>query len=185
MRRALILCVVAALLGAAALAAASGPAFSSDNGSVVATVNVAPPPAPCITLSTTAVDFGTLSFADPAAASTPLVTASPAVHVTSCSTADEKLMLAASDATTTSGGTWHDAAAYYPNTCSAGPNAYEPQWSSPTRGGLLYNTPTQITPTLLAAQGFDVRFLMRMPCRGSAGAGETATMTFTTLAVLA
>jgi len=181
------LLLVPALLGAAVLAATAGPALSSDNGSVVGTVQVAQPPAPCITLSTDAIDFGTLQFSDPAAASTPLATGSPAVHVTSCSTADENLFASAS-AATASGGTWSlpSPAQLGPgNTCAYGPNVYEPQWGSPVGGGFLYGTATQIPPAIPAAQGMDVRFKIKMPCRGSVGAGATASMTFTTTAVLA
>jgi hypothetical protein len=177
--------VLLALLSFLAVLGAAGPAFTADNGSVAATVSVAQPPAPCITLSTGAVDFGTLPFSDPAAASTPISVASPGVHVTSCSTADENISLAASDATTASGGTWDGASSAFSNTCSLGPNVYEPYYGSPNGGGLLYNTPTQVGPVLGAAQGEDLTLKMRMPCRGSVGAGGTASITFTTLAALA
>jgi len=178
--------ILAAAMAATALVSAAMPAFSADSGSVVATVAVTLPPAPCITLSTGAVDFGTQSFSDPAAASTPIVDASPAVHVTSCSTAVEKLSLSASDATTISGA-WHISSTPPNNTCSLGPNVYEALYGPPGIKNFFYGNPTPVANqgTLAVGGATDLIFSLRMPCRGSAGAGETATMTFTTLAVLA
>jgi hypothetical protein len=187
MRKRLRLAV--ALISATALAASAVPAFTADNGSVVATVSIAPPPAPCLTLSTGAVNFGTLPFSDPAAASTPTNSASPGVRVTSCGTADEKIFLAASDATTASGGSWDVASSSSSNTCSHGSNVYEPHYASPLGSGRLYNPrndgsfATQLT-VLSDGTLVDLTFRIQMPCRGSVGAGETASMTFMTLAVV-
>ena len=51
-------------LALAALVAAVGavPAFTADNGTIVGTVTAGAPPAPCIQLSTTTFDYGTLAF---------------------------------------------------------------------------------------------------------------------------
>jgi hypothetical protein len=176
------------LLGVAVLAAGAVPAFTADSGSVVATVNVGAPPAPCLTLSTSAVDFGTLPFSDPAAASTPTERASPSVHVASCSTAPEVVWLGANDATTASGGTWGiPGGLNSENTCSLGPNLYLPSYatSSPFLGaGRLYRSWVSL-PTFAPNAGTDLTFQIQMPCQGSVGAGETASMTFTVAATIA
>jgi hypothetical protein len=179
-----------ALIGATALAASAVPAFTADNGSVVATVSVAPPPAPCIMLTPGSIGFGTLPFSDPAAASTPLQDASPQVHFTSCATAGENLFLAASDATTASGGSWDVPNFGNDNTCTSGSNLYQPYFASFAFGsGRLYNPAADGTyftrvGAFSAGQAADLKFQINMPCRGSAGAGEIVSMTFSALAVL-
>jgi hypothetical protein len=182
--------MLVALMAATALAGSAVPALSAGNGSVAGTVQAAVPPAPCITLSGTTVDFGTLSFSDPAAASTPITSATPGIRVTSCSTASQTVFGAASDATMPSGGRW-DAGNAFSNTCAIGLNTYEALWGTPVGGGQLYNpnadgtfAPQPGFPLAAGAAG-DVTYRMKMPCRGSVGAGETASMTFYTLALLA
>jgi hypothetical protein len=180
--------LVTTMIGCVALAGGALPALTAENGTVVAKVSVPLPPAPCLTLDGVAVDFGTLSFSDPAAASTPLVAASPDVHVSSCSTTGENLSISATNAHTTSGGTWQVADQALDNTCSLGPNVYEAWYFVGPNGNMFRSTPTPIFPgstTLAAGGGVDITFKLRMPCRASAGGGETATMAFTTLAVLA
>jgi hypothetical protein len=188
------LLLFAASLAGVSLAAGAVPALTatpgSASGSVVGTVSVPAPPAACITLSGSTVDFGTLSFSDPAAASTPIAVASPSIRITSCSTASLTILGAASDATMPSGGTW-DAGNAFSNTCAIGLNTYEARWSTPVGGGQLYNPnsdgsfASQPGFPLVAGAGGDVTYRLLMPCRGSVGAGETASITFYTLAVLA
>jgi hypothetical protein len=181
-----------AVLGiATALAAGAVPAFTAGNGTILGTVNVPLPPAPCLTQNGATVDFGTLPFADPAASGLALQTASPAIRVTSCSPAPEKILGAASDATIPSGGSWDAGDANVANTCTVGLNHYQPGWTkNNVLQGRLYNPrpdgsfAAQSPPTLAAGGAVDVSFWLQMPCRGSVGAGETASMTFFMLAVL-
>jgi hypothetical protein len=183
--------ILSALLAATALAAGAMPAFTATPaGTVVGTVTVPAPPAACITLSGSTVAFGTLSFSDPTVASTPIASASPAIRITSCSTASQTVVGAASDATITSGGSW-DAGNAFNNTCEMGLNRYEAIWGTPVGGGLIYNPnadgsfASQPGFPLAAGAAGDVTYKLKMPCRGSVGAGETASITFYTLAVLA
>lgn len=179
--------LISALLGSSVLVAGAMPAFTADNGSVVGTVSVPVPPAPCFTLDRSTVDFGTQPFSDPAAIVTPGSPAFPPVQVTSCSTAAENVLGAASDATVPSGGSWDAAEADNSNTCAIGLNSYKPGWSY---GGRLYNPrpdgsfAPQAGLDLAAGEGVPVVFHLQMPCRGSAGAGENVSMTFMLLAVL-
>ena len=176
--------LLTAVLGCAALAVGAIPAFTANSGSVVATVNVPPPPAPCVTVDQATVDFGTLSFSDPAAAGTPTQYASPAVRVASCATTLEHIDVRASAATTTSGGVWQALSSITTapaNTCQRGVNVYIPYYSE-SFGDV--RIPNRI-PSLNPGVGATLTFGIKMPCRGSVGAGESASMTFSMLAVLA
>lgn len=182
------LAFLTAVLAGTAFAAGAVPAFTADSGSVVGTVRVPTPPAPCITLSGTAVDFGTLPFSDPAAVSTPNVDGSPSLALASCATAPEIVSLAATDATTASGATWAVADAVRQNTCQAGLNVYMPNYrtSGPFLGaGQLYRDVRRSLPVFAPGGGTTLTYQIQMPCRGSAGAGGSATMTFSLLALIA
>ena len=188
MRKYLISTLTIVVVAAAATAV---PAFTADSGTVTATVTAQAPPAPCITLSRSTVDFGTLPFSDPAVSPTPLHTASPAVRVTSCSTAAENVFGAVSDAAIASGGSWDVTDRNDSNTCDVGLNSSKPGWNHPNISGRLYNPrpdgsfAPQPPLALAASAGADVTYWIQMPCRGSDGAGQTASMTFHLLAVTA
>ena len=183
--------LIAALLGSSVLVAGAMPAFTADSGSVVGTVNVPPAPVPCLTVSVSAIGFGTQPFSDPALAITPIVNASPAIHLTACSTAAQRVSMAASDAATASGGTWDVPDIGERNTCGFGPNVYPTASRARDHDraprGRLYNAFTELNGFQPMPAGFetDVTAGLQMPCRGSAGAGECVTMTFSFLAVLA
>jgi hypothetical protein len=157
-------------------------------------VSVPVPPAPCFTLDGTSVDFGTLSFSDPAAAETPLESASPAIRVTSCSSAAERITGAASNATfAVVGRFWEAMDSNTANTCDVatggGVDLYAPFWHRPGGQGRLYNPRPDGSFVgtgfqLAAGAGGDITYQLKMPCRGSVGAGGTASITFYLLAVL-
>jgi hypothetical protein len=178
------LAVATALSGIAALAAGALPALSVDRGTVVATVNVAdPPPSLCILLDRSTVSFGTLQLSDPAAAATPVNDASNPVRVTSCAGGAEDVELSVDRVTTTSGGTWRASGLSPANTCADGLNFHQPYYATSRFGsGRLYEfgTPGVTIPRLVglaAGDAENVTLRLKMPCRGSAGAGETASFT--------
>lgn len=183
------LAILSAVLAGIAIAVGAVPAFTADSGSVGATVTVPPPPAPCLTVSVTSVDFGTLEFSDPAASGTPRELAAPSTTVRSCSTAPEYINVRGSTATTASGGVWSPLRTFSTvpaNTCTLGSNRHVLY-----AVGTLLNLQLDTSFRRLASTPFNpgvgsgVGFEIKMPCRGSAGAGETASMTFSFLAVLA
>ena len=95
------LCLSAALLSVAALSGGAIPALSADNGTIVGTVT-ANAPAPCIQLSATSLDFGSVSFAANGSDSR---AESSGVAVTNCSTAVSTVAIAGTDASGP-GGAW-------------------------------------------------------------------------------
>ena len=181
------LAVMTAVVGCGALAVSALPALSDDHGTVVASVNVVATATPCITLDRSTVSFGTLELSDPAATATPLNDASNPIRVGSCATAAEDIYLAVDAATTPSGGTWRAALTSPANTCADGTNFYQPFYATSRFGsGRLFESPTlPSTPTwsgLAASDAEDLTLRLKMPCRGSAGAGETASFTLFVLA---
>ena len=186
MRTRLVLAIAG--LTTIALAAGATPALTDDGtGTVVATVTAQVPPAPCLQLNVTSVDFGTQPFSDPAAGTTPIVKATPAVHLTSCSTASEDVYFTASDATTLAGDVWQNSASES-STCTIGLNAYKAYWFGGGGGGRAYEpNPDGPLPTLMpspAGLGTDVTFGLVMPCIGSVGAGEAFSITYSLTAVV-
>ena len=177
------------VVASAALTLGAAPALPAETGSIVATVAVPAPSAPCLTLNGGAVDFGTASFSDPAAPSTPSKAGTPAIRVTSCTTAPETIFAAVSDASISTGGSWDVASVTRSNTCTFGLNTYMADWTNRAGSGRIYNPLPNgsfggFGLPLAAGQGDDVTFSIQMPCRGSVGAGGTASMTFSMLAVL-
>lgn len=178
MRRRLLFTI--ATLVAAGLAAGAVPAFTADSGTIVITVTAGAPPAPCIQLSTTALDFGTVSFAANGSNSRG---ESSGLGVTNCSSAVSTFGIAGTDANGTAG-SWALTQNWL--TCDGTPNRYGLRWLElPERfsGEALRTTPTTLfherPPANNPEQTFNpgesetVAFAIAMPCVGSNGAGQT------------
>src|SRR5438132_10223825 len=88
--------ILTALMAATALAAAAMPAFTADNGTITGTVTVLAPPAPCIQLSTTSLDFTAVLFNPPQVSHVGI--ADPITTLTNCSTAVSSFGIAGTDA---------------------------------------------------------------------------------------
>jgi hypothetical protein len=183
------LAVTTALAACVALIVGALPALTADRGTVVATVNVADA-TPCITLDRSTVSFGTLQLADPAATATPVNDADNPVRVGSCASAAEDVQLSVGQVTTTSGGTWRASGLSPANTCADGQNFWQPYYATSRFGsGRLYEFGTPGAPdvrltALAAGDAENLTLRLKMPCRGSAGAGETASFTLFLLAVI-
>jgi hypothetical protein len=149
-------------------ALATSPALGAEDGTVHATVTVG---APCITLPTTSVEFGTLTFSTP---DTWSFKETPPMSVINCSGIPVDLLVRGTDATSaTSAATWNlygDGS----GSCSQGPNAYG---VGHVHGDYGYDHLTNLDQA--AATGVpsggrhSYRLTLLMPCTGSDGAGET------------
>jgi hypothetical protein len=172
---------VISLLGLVAVAAGAVPAFTADNGSIAGTVTATAPPAPCIQLSTTSLDFGTTRFA--VAPQTSSVGISGAITFTNCSTAVSSFGVAGTDATGPAG-PWTLTDGW--RVCDGRLNRYGLLWwDSPEgfNGDNLSTTPktlthhrgtdTTVVQTFDAGESDAFRFSIYMPCVGSNGAGQT------------
>ena len=144
-------------------------------GNVEVTVAATPPPAVCVTLNTTIIDFGTLAFGDTSAAED--------TTVTNCGD-DVALTAAISDAAGTTAA-WSPTNAST-DTCAVGTDLFAYQLDDGATPALLENTPTALTGVLATgADRIDAHTLF-MPCTGSTGnAYETVNMVFEYVATLA
>jgi type 1 fimbria pilin len=165
--------VFASLLVACVLAVGAAPAFGDDEGTVSAQVTVA---APCIQITPTQVDFGSLGFssssANPVSASRPL-------SATNCgATAD--LLVHGSNAVSATGATW----ALQPDgqVCPT-PNNYVQRVGSGAVS-IPLDTQDRNLRQLAGGETADVNALVLMPCVGSSGSGEAMTFSYVFTAVL-
>jgi hypothetical protein len=182
--------ILAALLAATALAASAAPAFSGASGSVVGTVSVPAPPAPCIQLSDTTFDFGVQQFSTPSR----IGGTGHSLLLTNCGTAGENVLASATDASGPSG-TWTLFAwpTYILNPCpttntfSLGWGIAEPNSAYMSLSGTpRMETDTSGAPWVVPAGHLSPSNLdLYMPCQGSNGAGETKTFTTSFTAVVA
>lgn len=163
MRKASIIILLLTSMASSQLAGT--PAFGADNGTVSATVT---PDAPCITLTGTSVDFGTLRLST----STARVTGSKAVgtlSLRSCNGASQSIYAKSTDA---AGGaaTWSLQRLGSANPCTSGPNVYG---NSTTAGAATIDLSTSDAPLFNAAAGSTtgLGFGLVMPCTGSDGGG--------------
>jgi len=170
----------AVLFGATALAVGAVPAFTADSGTIAGTVTAAAPPAPCIQLSTTSLDFGTAPFGPPQVLR---VGISGAITFTNCSTAVSSFGIAGTDAAGPAG-PWTLTDGW--RICDGRLNRYGLLWFDVPEGfngDTLSTTPKTLThyraPANTLEQTFNpgeadaFRFSIYMPCAGSNGAGET------------
>lgn len=169
------------ILGLAALAAGAAPALTADSGTLVATVSVPAPPAPCITLSDATHDYGVMPFSTPTAVSS----RGFALILNNCGAAANVL----ASATNASGpsGSWTLFAwpTFVGNNCPT-TNTFSLLWgisdanfqSFSLSGTPRMGTSTSGTPWVVPAGQVAVSNLgLFMPCQGSNGAGESKTFT--------
>jgi hypothetical protein len=183
MRRRLAAATTALVALTAAVSAV--PAFTADTGSIVGTVTAGAPPAPCIQLSTTTLDYGTLSFA--ANGSHSMAVAGSGVDVTNCSAAVSTFAMAGTDASGP-GGSWSLTDRW--QICDGSlnkygllqielPEAFTGQYLVTTPRGLVHRRPPTNDPfqTFNPGESEALGFSVAMPCVGSNGAGQTFSFT--------
>jgi hypothetical protein len=162
-----------AIAGAAlALGASAVPVLAADNGTVNAQVVAGG--AACLTVSS-AVDFGTAQFQ--ALGSSAVTVGTPGVAVTSCATGSETILARGTDATAP-GTIWTLTLAAQ---CS--PQAPANLYNLGLRAGgndpdVYLSTANTSLGSLVAAGTLSRTPIMRMPCTGSAGTGQTMTMSY-------
>ena len=168
--------VLAGSVALLAFGASAVPVFGAGNGSVNAQVTAAAAAAPCITVPSATVDFGTQPFN--AAGNTNAAQAA-SIMVTSCGTAGQNLLARGTDATGT-GASWTLTTAAM---CPATPvlDQYNLGLSP---GGSLATTDSVVR--LMMGPGEPVTFspTITMPCAGSSGAGQTMSMSYVFTAIL-
>ena len=160
-------------LAVLALGASALPGFAADTGTVNAQV-VAGSGAACLTVSTS-VNFGTAPFNG---ATSTTVVGTPNIVVTSCGVVGktETILVRGTDATAT-GATWTLTTAVQCNPQST-PNLYN--LGLRLTGGtdtLLAPTNTSLG-TLAGSASLTRTPILRMPCTGSAGSGQTMAMSY-------
>ena len=168
-----------ATVAALAIGASSVPVFAADNGTVNA--QVIANGAACLTVSSN-VDFGTAPFL--AAGTTTVTVGAPNIAVTSCSTATETVLARGTDASAT-GVAW--------TLITAAPCPIAAPTTNQYNLGLRVggNTPdaflsgTNASLGTVAANATLSRTpIMRMPCTGSAGSGQTMSMSYVFIATV-
>jgi hypothetical protein len=165
-------------VAALVIGASSMPVFAADN--VTVTAQVIANGAACLTVSANGsnVDFGTAPFLAGVGTTTVTVGA-PNVTVTSCSTGSETVLARGTDATA-AGVVW---TLITTAPCGSIPPPTTNQYNLGLRAG--GNTPDTFLSTTntslgtVAANGTLGRTpIMRMPCTGSSGSGQTMTMSY-------
>jgi len=180
-------------LGVLALAAGAVPAFTADTGTIAATVTVAAPPAPCIQLSTTTLDFGTAPFATNGNRSQ---VDSSGITFTNCSpTAVSKFAISATDPSG-AGGSWSLTDPWsncdgrlnkFGAIAAEVPERYLDAILVTTDRTLLHHRP----PANNEVQTFDpgesdtFGFSIYLPCVGSTGAGQAFSFSIRLMATVA
>ena len=166
LRRLAIVLATAALLGGLA-----SPALAADTVTVDASVTMA---APCLTVSTTSLDFGVTHFttdANPGFGDQPIM-------YTSCSAAGERVFIRGTDAAEVGGGAaWSLSASTYGCDQDLGPNVFK--LIAYRLSGPLWNVgkfDQEIETLNPGADGAVDRIQFTAPCVGSDGSG--ATMSF-------
>jgi hypothetical protein len=161
----------------------AGGGGGSSAGNLTTAVNVLQPEAPCLLLSTSQVNYGTLPFSSPLATST----GNANVTVSSCSTQPEDILVKGTDAvSSTSPASWDlTAIPGSGNMCNApadGVNEYGQRVSGGGGNSISLSLDNQTYFSGLAASAdVNAQLQIFMPCSGSNGAGETmsAVITFT------
>ena len=161
-----------ATVAALAIGASSVPVFAADNGTVNA--QVIANGAACLTVSSN-VDFGTAQFL--ALGTTTVTVGSPNIGVTSCSGVSETVLARGTDATA-AGVTWTLVTA---GQCSPQGllNAYNLGLRVGANTPDLFLSSANSSLGTVAANGTLSRTpIMRMPCTGSTGSGQTMSMSY-------
>ena len=159
--------------GAAAFALSAIPALGNPGGSIAATVTVS---APCITLGTNAIDFGTHNFSTNSVDSFTNKFVNPTY--TDCSPSSENVFVHGSDATGGGGAAWtlRDGGI---NTCPFGTNVYTSEIEDNLLNIIQVSTVDRTLATTTAGGSAAFIFILHMPCSGSSGAGQLMSFTYT------
>ena len=166
---------VTVLAIAGALAASAAPAFGDPGGTVSAQVTVA---APCIQITPSQVDFGTLGFSQN---SLNLSAGTRPVTATNCGAAAH-LLGHGSNATSAGGTTWTlDATG---DTICPVLNSYG-QRIDTGPVSIPLATQDKNLRDLAVAEAASLNAIVVMPCTGSGGAGEVMTFSYVFTAALA
>ena len=172
--------LVVALLAASLLLVAI-PAGAAPSGDVEATVTVE---GPCVSVSATAVDFGAVGFSQSA---TNTEDTAGSFTVTNCSSQQQDMYGAATDATGDVAGSWTlnewDESAL---ACTWGPDNFGAgltQVGNSAEWWLSSTADTFMYVEAAASIGTIVPHVL-MPCTGSSGVGETMTFSYTITGVL-
>jgi hypothetical protein len=162
MRRLILALALAALAGGQA-----GSAFAADTVTVSASVSIV---APCLTVSTTTLDFGAQQLGTDSA----MVSVDRTITYTSCSTTTETIYGRATAATNGGGASWSLTGNSLP--CSdLGPNKYQLH-SHPSGAGTshtLFTFDQQLETLAAGVTGLVDRLQLTTACTGSGGAGST------------
>lgn len=153
---------------ATAWASSALPVLATDSGAVDAQVTVA---TPCIIVSPTTVDFGTLPFTTPLAQGY----AARSLQLENCGTSAEQLYVRGTDATLGGNPVWSLVPS---DPCSAGLNEYFLRARDNSNAGPFVGLTTtdQTLETVPAGSNALTNELqLVMPCTGSDGIGQTLT----------
>jgi hypothetical protein len=168
--------ILAVALGTAALGAVCAvPSFAGGSGTISASITAA---APCLTIGTSSVDFGTKPFGT---ASTPSEFGSPGnSSVASCVGTQQTILASGTDAhSAASNAAWLLSPA---SPCQA--NAYSLILAVDTAGGLYLTTSPATLTTIAGNSSHSLSLGGVMPCTGSSGAGERMNFDYVLTATL-
>jgi hypothetical protein len=162
-----------ALALVAVAAGQAGPTLAADTATVSASVSIV---APCLTVSTTTLDFGAQQLSTDAA----FVSVDRTITYTSCSTTSETIFGRGTGATDGAAASWSLTGSSLP--CSdLGPNKYRlrshPSGVGPTHTLLTFDQGLEVLAA--GATGLADRMELTTACTGSAGAGRTMSFNVT------
>ena len=167
--------------------ASAVPAIGSDSGTITGTVTAA---APCITIGTDTVDFGTLPFSTDPYGSPPGRIESRTLRdvssYTNCSGAGASVYHRGTDAqSTTSSTKWTlGDGGGGANTCFE-PNVYKLAiWPQDGNAGFVVDKTNRLLETAPAGATRGLGVTLHMPCTGSSGAGENLAFQYILTATL-
>jgi hypothetical protein len=189
-----------AVVTAAALVAATAPAFTAETAGITASVTAqlpAPPPTPCVTFAAdpgTQVDFGTVPFSTGASSTVGLATGATHPRLSNCSTVRENLLIAGAAAhnvcaTSCPLHTWTlgDSEAECPAL-----NSYQLWYRTTNFGGSTFSRIGTTNGPLVSGssnsfapnQTGDLELQIKMPCEKSDGAGEAFSLPVSVTAMI-
>lgn len=152
--------------------ASAVPVFSADSGTVAATVTAA---TPCITVTPASVSFGTAGFSNSSTATVADSTGS--MSFTNCGSAKERVFGRGTNATG-GGTTWTLMTASSPtNPCTVGINTYQQSTFVGSSEVIITDTNANLID-LNGGANFTLGGRIRMPCAGSAGAGNSMSFSY-------
>ena len=167
--------VIVAAIASVCIVAAT-PSLALDSGTITGTVI---PAAPCLTVDTSAVDFGALPFSDHDHTS---VSRLSPIGVTNCYGGDESLLASGTDAhSSTSSATWALKAAA---ACDTNQFSLTLDLDGVVNQILLHATTATSLGRIGGGPGHTLSPVLVMPCTGSSGAGEHMNFSYIVTAVL-